>query len=174
MFRSTPICRIYSLPLLARYAASKGAGQSFTRAVAREWGKYGIRVNVVLPAVWTPMIDGYRENLEGESIVGHDAFYEWSGLSWGEVWGCGDWLGSCSCVFWLRMLRAGLRVNWWLLMVGSRWYVSFWAVLVKFDLKSLVVALSRFLICKHWYLGRIRGRTSKLPNSDISGSVMCR
>ncbi|KAK4867412.1 hypothetical protein LT330_000922 [Penicillium expansum] len=62
------------LPLLAHYAASKGAVQSFTRAVAREWGKYGIRVNAVLPAVWTPMIDGYRENLEAESVVGHDVF----------------------------------------------------------------------------------------------------
>ncbi|OQE92059.1 hypothetical protein PENNAL_c0008G11444 [Penicillium nalgiovense] len=62
------------LPLLAHYAASKGAVQSFTRAVAREWGKYGIRVNAVLPAVWTPMIDGYRENLEAESVAGHDVF----------------------------------------------------------------------------------------------------
>ncbi|KAJ5608310.1 Short-chain dehydrogenase/reductase SDR [Penicillium hordei] len=62
------------LPLLAHYTASKGAVQSFTRAVAREWGKYGIRVNAVLPAVWTPMIDGYRGNLETENVVGHDVF----------------------------------------------------------------------------------------------------
>ncbi|EKV19543.1 Short chain oxidoreductase/dehydrogenase, putative [Penicillium digitatum] len=60
------------LPLLAHCAASKGAVQSVTGAVAREWGKYGIRVDAVLPAVWTPMIDGYRENLEAESVVGHD------------------------------------------------------------------------------------------------------
>lgn len=51
------------MPLLAHYAASKGAVQSFTRAVAREWGKYGIRVNAVLPAVWTPMIDVRRRIL---------------------------------------------------------------------------------------------------------------
>ncbi|KAJ5963471.1 Short-chain dehydrogenase/reductase SDR [Penicillium vulpinum] len=62
------------LPLLAHYAASKGAVQSFTRAVAREWGKYGIRANAVLPAVWTPIIDMYRENLEEESLEGHDVF----------------------------------------------------------------------------------------------------
>ncbi|CAI7600386.1 unnamed protein product [Penicillium discolor] len=62
------------LPLLAHYSASKSAVQSFTRAVAREWGKYGIRVNAVLPAVWTPMIDGYRESLEKENVVGHDVF----------------------------------------------------------------------------------------------------
>lgn len=62
------------LPLLAHYAASKGAVQSFTRAIAREWGKYGVRVNAVLPAVLTPMIDGYRENLETEDVAGHDVF----------------------------------------------------------------------------------------------------
>ncbi|KAJ5502136.1 Short-chain dehydrogenase/reductase SDR [Penicillium fimorum] len=62
------------LPLLVHYAASKDAVQSFTRAVVREWGKYGIRVNAVLPAVWTPMIDGYRGNIEAESVEGHDFF----------------------------------------------------------------------------------------------------
>ncbi|KAJ5214481.1 Short-chain dehydrogenase/reductase SDR [Penicillium cf. viridicatum] len=62
------------LLLLAHYAASKGSVQSFTRAVAREWGKYGIRVNAVLLAVWTPMIDTCRGNLETENIVGHDVF----------------------------------------------------------------------------------------------------
>lgn len=62
------------LPLLAHYSASKGAVQSFMRAVAREWEKYGIRVNAVLQAVWTPMIDGYRENLETENVGGHDVF----------------------------------------------------------------------------------------------------
>lgn len=44
------------------------------RAVAREWEKYGIRVNAVLQAVWTPMIDGYWENLETENVGGHDVF----------------------------------------------------------------------------------------------------
>lgn len=65
---SEPVAR------LAHYAASKGAVQSFTRGVAREWGKYGIRVNVVLPAVMTPMIDAYRGNMEEEHISAHDNF----------------------------------------------------------------------------------------------------
>ncbi|KAJ6094792.1 Short-chain dehydrogenase/reductase SDR [Penicillium canescens] len=39
------------LPLLAHYAASKVAVQSFTRAIARDWRKYGVRIDAVLPAV---------------------------------------------------------------------------------------------------------------------------
>lgn len=62
------------LPLLAHYAASKGAVQSFTRSIAREWGEYGIRANAVLPAVWTPMIEDYRRGLQAESVPGHDHY----------------------------------------------------------------------------------------------------
>ncbi|KAJ5474669.1 Short-chain dehydrogenase/reductase SDR [Penicillium sp. IBT 31633x] len=74
------------LPLLAHYAASKGAVQSFTRAAAREWGKYGIRVNAVLAAVWTPMIDEYRGHLGAESVAGHDAFMS-DRICLGEMFG---------------------------------------------------------------------------------------
>ncbi|MVO98633.1 SDR family oxidoreductase [Paenibacillus lutrae] len=34
---------------LSMYAASKGALESFTKGVAREWGRYGIRCNCVRP-----------------------------------------------------------------------------------------------------------------------------
>ncbi|KAJ5787294.1 Short-chain dehydrogenase/reductase SDR [Penicillium paradoxum] len=74
------------LPRLAHYAASKGAVQSFTRAIAREWGKYGIRVNVVLAAVWTPMMDAYRGNFEDEHVSGHDAFLK-DRVCLGEMFG---------------------------------------------------------------------------------------
>lgn len=63
-----------SLPLLAHYAAFKGAVQSFTRAVAREWVGYGISPNAVLSAVWTPMLDDYRRDLEADSVAGHDSY----------------------------------------------------------------------------------------------------
>lgn len=41
----------------AHYAASKAAVQAFTRKVAWDWGRYGIRANVVLPAARTPLFE---------------------------------------------------------------------------------------------------------------------
>ncbi|HVV09274.1 SDR family NAD(P)-dependent oxidoreductase [Amycolatopsis sp.] len=42
---------------LAGYSATKGAVMSWTRTVADEWGRQGIRVNSVVPAIATPMTD---------------------------------------------------------------------------------------------------------------------
>jgi NAD(P)-dependent dehydrogenase (short-subunit alcohol dehydrogenase family) len=39
----------------ADYGASKGAVISWSRSIAKEWGRYGIRVNVVNPAIETPL-----------------------------------------------------------------------------------------------------------------------
>jgi 2-hydroxycyclohexanecarboxyl-CoA dehydrogenase len=50
-------------PWLAHYAASKGAVHSYVRAIAKGWGQFNIRVNAILPAVWTEMFDEYREQL---------------------------------------------------------------------------------------------------------------
>jgi NAD(P)-dependent dehydrogenase (short-subunit alcohol dehydrogenase family) len=60
------------LPGLAHYAASKGAVHSYTRAVAKEWGTYQIRVNAVLPAVWTEMYDRFRQKLDKKELEVHD------------------------------------------------------------------------------------------------------
>jgi NAD(P)-dependent dehydrogenase (short-subunit alcohol dehydrogenase family) len=57
----------------ASYAASKGAVASWTRTVASEWGKYNIRVNMVAPAIWTPMYDRARANMTPEQLAAHDA-----------------------------------------------------------------------------------------------------
>ena len=46
------------------YSMSKGAVMSWTRTVAHEWGKYGIRVNNVAPCIWTNMYDEYLERLD--------------------------------------------------------------------------------------------------------------
>lgn len=62
------------LLLLAHYAASTGAVQSFVRSIAREWGEYGVRAHAVLPAVWTPMIEDYPRGLQEESVAGHDHY----------------------------------------------------------------------------------------------------
>lgn len=41
----------------AHYAASKAAVDAFTRKVAWDWGRYGIRANTVLPAARTPLFE---------------------------------------------------------------------------------------------------------------------
>lgn len=57
----------------ASYAASKGAVASLTRTLAMEWGKYNIRVNMIAPAIWTPMYDRARASMTPEQLAQHDA-----------------------------------------------------------------------------------------------------
>jgi NAD(P)-dependent dehydrogenase (short-subunit alcohol dehydrogenase family) len=56
----------------AVYSASKGAVASWTRSVAAAWGRYGITVNTVCPAVWSPMYDEHRSRLTPEQLARHD------------------------------------------------------------------------------------------------------
>lgn len=56
----------------AVYGASKAAVHTWTRSVAREWGKRGIRVNAVLPYIVTPMYERFREALSPEDLAAHD------------------------------------------------------------------------------------------------------
>lgn len=46
----------------AAYAAAKEAIRGLSRVVAREWGQYNIRVNVICPAAWT---DTMEEQVKG-------------------------------------------------------------------------------------------------------------
>jgi NAD(P)-dependent dehydrogenase (short-subunit alcohol dehydrogenase family) len=57
----------------ALYAATKGAVLAWTRTVAREWGRYGITVNAVAPAIWTPMYEETRAQMTPEELAQHDA-----------------------------------------------------------------------------------------------------
>lgn len=43
------------------YAAAKEAIRGFSRVAAREWGKYNIRVNLVLPFAMTPGVQKWKE-----------------------------------------------------------------------------------------------------------------
>jgi NAD(P)-dependent dehydrogenase (short-subunit alcohol dehydrogenase family) len=50
-----------SEPGFLAYAASKEAIRALTRTAAKEWGKYGIRVNTILPSALTPKSVWYLE-----------------------------------------------------------------------------------------------------------------
>jgi NAD(P)-dependent dehydrogenase (short-subunit alcohol dehydrogenase family) len=56
----------------AHYSASKGAVMAWTRTVAQEWAKYRITVNSVVPAIWTPMYDGFRARMSEHERTIHD------------------------------------------------------------------------------------------------------
>lgn len=59
-------------PGAVAYSASKGAVASLTRTLAMEWGKYDIRVNMIAPAIWTPMYDKARAQMSPEQLEAHD------------------------------------------------------------------------------------------------------
>lgn len=56
----------------AHYSASKAAVMAWTRTVAQEWARYGITVNSVVPAIWTPMYDAHRARMTPEALAIHD------------------------------------------------------------------------------------------------------
>ncbi len=56
----------------AHYSASKGAVMAWTRTVAQEWAKYGITVNSIVPAIWTPMYDAWRARMSDQERMIHD------------------------------------------------------------------------------------------------------
>lgn len=56
----------------AHYSASKAAVMAWTRTVAQEWARYGITVNSVVPAIWTPMYDRHRARMSDAERAIHD------------------------------------------------------------------------------------------------------
>jgi NAD(P)-dependent dehydrogenase (short-subunit alcohol dehydrogenase family) len=64
---------VVGLPNKSAYAASKGAVLGFTRTAASEWAKFGITVNAIAPAIWTPMYDKTRSEMTAEQLAAHDA-----------------------------------------------------------------------------------------------------
>lgn len=44
------------------YAAAKEAIRAFTKVAAREWGRYGIRANVICPAALSPAAAAFRDS----------------------------------------------------------------------------------------------------------------
>jgi NAD(P)-dependent dehydrogenase (short-subunit alcohol dehydrogenase family) len=58
---------------VGHYAASKGAVMSWTRSIAAEWAPFGISANSLVPAMWTPMYEKFRQHLTTEALAAHDA-----------------------------------------------------------------------------------------------------
>lgn len=56
----------------AGYGPTKAAVHSWTRHASREWGPHGIRVNAVLPYVWTPMYDEFRAAMSPQALAEHE------------------------------------------------------------------------------------------------------
>ena len=56
----------------AHYSAAKAAIMAWTRTAAQEWARYGITVNSVVPASWTPMYDAHRARMSEEERTTHD------------------------------------------------------------------------------------------------------
>jgi NAD(P)-dependent dehydrogenase (short-subunit alcohol dehydrogenase family) len=62
---------VMGVPGLAHYSASKAAVLGWTRTAAKEWGKYGITVNALAPAMWTPMYEKFRSRLDAAQLKAH-------------------------------------------------------------------------------------------------------
>lgn len=63
---------VLGVPGLAHYSASKAAVLGWTRTAAKEWGRHGITVNAVAPAMWTPMYEAFRARLDQPALAAHD------------------------------------------------------------------------------------------------------
>ncbi|MET0370641.1 MAG: SDR family NAD(P)-dependent oxidoreductase [Sphingobium sp.] len=58
----------------AAYSASKGAVLAWSRTCAREWAQYGITVNCIAPAIWTPMYDEMLAAFTPEQLAEHQRY----------------------------------------------------------------------------------------------------
>jgi NAD(P)-dependent dehydrogenase (short-subunit alcohol dehydrogenase family) len=64
---------VLGLPNKSAYSMSKGAVIAWTRTAAQEWGKHSITVNMIAPAIRTPMYEKTRSEMSPEILAAHDA-----------------------------------------------------------------------------------------------------
>lgn len=60
-------------PNKAHYSATKGAVISWSRTAAKEWGKHDITVNMIAPAISTPMYAKTRSEMSPDRLAALDA-----------------------------------------------------------------------------------------------------
>jgi NAD(P)-dependent dehydrogenase (short-subunit alcohol dehydrogenase family) len=64
---------VAGMPGAGAYAATKGAVLAWTRTIAREWGRYNITANAVVPAIWTPMYEEHRARMTPDELAEMEA-----------------------------------------------------------------------------------------------------
>jgi NAD(P)-dependent dehydrogenase (short-subunit alcohol dehydrogenase family) len=69
---TSPVAMV-AAPGRAHYSAAKGGVASLSRALAAEWGQFGINVVTLSPVAYTPMQDTYRASLDAEGRARFDA-----------------------------------------------------------------------------------------------------
>lgn len=52
------------MPSLAAYSAAKGGVLAYTRTIAKEWGRYNIRSNVIMPAAVTELLEATVNDMD--------------------------------------------------------------------------------------------------------------
>jgi NAD(P)-dependent dehydrogenase (short-subunit alcohol dehydrogenase family) len=64
---------ISGLPKKAHYSATKGAVIAWSRTAAKEWGQHNVTVNMIAPAISTPMYALTRSKMSPEGLAALDA-----------------------------------------------------------------------------------------------------
>jgi NAD(P)-dependent dehydrogenase (short-subunit alcohol dehydrogenase family) len=66
------VAGVAGVPFKAAYSMSMGAVIAWPRVAATSWAEYGVTVNMIAPAIWTPMFDRTRRELGREELERHD------------------------------------------------------------------------------------------------------
>ncbi|MDO7842241.1 SDR family NAD(P)-dependent oxidoreductase [Sphingomonas immobilis] len=64
---------VSGLPNKAHYSATKGAVVAWSRTAAKEWGKHNVTVNMIAPAIATPMYAKTRSEMSPQALAALDA-----------------------------------------------------------------------------------------------------
>ena len=60
---------VVTMPMTAAYGAAKAGVIAYTRVIAKEWGPYLIRANVVCPATKSELAEAWYANLSAEELA---------------------------------------------------------------------------------------------------------
>lgn len=64
---------VSGLPNKAHYSATKGAVIAWSRTAAKEWGRHDVTVNMIAPAISTPMYAKTRSEMSPDALAALDA-----------------------------------------------------------------------------------------------------